>query len=235
MKNPKISVLVSARRNSKYLAKFIMGFMARTRNSIDTELLIMTNVHDSWNLELKEIYKNTFKWFTEDYQLGRAGLHEYFNAMIKEATGDWIIYFCEDHFIMMDSWDQYVRKLIIEQELNSKDILCLIPKFDNCGAMNQILSRGYVEGLGGVIGNHGWIDSYINDVNSFLPDERIIRFDDEMFHDFTHDNPSPMDDSHSQGIIGPAASKLPRYKSEIVKQLIRQDAKKLNEKIRVGY
>ena len=247
LKNPKISVLVSARKNSKFLAKFISGYIANTSNQKDTEMLIMLNDEDTWNNELSEIYNDDFIFMREDYRLGRGGLHIYFNDLYKKAKGDWIIYFCEDHFITMRGWDNYVRSVILRKQLDPRAIYCLVPKFDNCGAMNQILSRGYIEALGGVLGRHGWIDSYINDLNkaafevetedgeSVIIENRVIRFDNEMFHDFTHDQPNPMHDSHLQAVVGPDADKLPTFDTDVVKELIRQDSIRLREKLMEGF
>lgn len=240
----KISVLVAARKNSKYLAKFLAGFMVQTSCDYRTELLVMTNREDTWNYELIYMYRHlnrlarstapelSIEFFTEDLQLGRAGLHQYFNLLLQHATGDWIIYFCEDHFIVMNGWDKYIIDFAEERSLNPSKPWCLIPKFDNCGAMNQVLSRGYVRALGGKLGRHGWIDSYINHVNTQAfadTGSQVLRMDPEMFHDFTHDDPSPMSDAHMQSIIGPAAHRLPEFDSDEVRALIAHDAQKLRE------
>ena len=224
----KISVLVSARRNSKYLAKFLFGINNRTSNPQNIEVLIMLNEHDTWNDDLVNTFQNAtlFSFYRENMQLGRAGLHEYYNELAKHATGDWLIYFCEDHFIIMNNWDLYILKTIKDLELDPADVWCVIPKFDNCGAMNQIISRGYYNALGQKVGRHGWIDSYLNDVNVAIPD-RIIRLDDETFHDFTHDVPNPMSDAHCQSISTKKGDLLPKYDSHINRQHIEEDKQKL--------
>lgn len=229
MKPPiKISVLVAARRNSKYLSKFLFGYFERTHDLENTELLVMLNEHDDWNNELVTFFSSRgVRFFRENKRLGRAGLHEYFNDLYKKADGDWIVYFCEDHFIIMDNWDAYVRNSIEKLELDSRKVWSLIPKFDNVGAMNQILSRGYCQALGGLLGRHGWIDSYINDLNAGIPADRVLRFDHEMFHDFTHDHPSPMSESHMQSVNTDRGNMLPAYDSERTKILIKEDQGKL--------
>lgn len=239
---PWLSILISARRDSKYLAKFLFGLLESTEQPDAVEVLVMLNESDTWNSELVSYFSRlTLKgrtprihFMSENLGLGRAGLHEYFNTLYKRSKGDWIIYFCEDHFITMQWWDSYVLAMIEERKLDPNRIWSLIPKFDNAGAMNQILSRGYCEALGGVVGHHGWIDSFINDVNHLLPPDRIIRFDDEMFHDFTHDWPNPMSGAANQSIITPKARSLPAFKSMEYEKLVRADAKKLNEAIERG-
>jgi hypothetical protein len=267
---PKISVLVAARKNSKYLAKFLLGYFGRTHDFSNTEILVMLNEHDTWNNDLVQYFdwhdhvvrQHYVKFFRENLELGRAGLHEYFNELYKHATGDWIVYFCEDHFIIMDGWDDYLRQLIMgtlelpgpsdqpvqlkndQGPLDPKKIWCIVPKFDNAGAMNQVLSRGYCEAIGGV-GHHGWIDSYINDLNLETFGElsirrhdrnrdRVLLVDDEMVHDFTHDQPNPMSDAHMQSISGNKGKQLPKYGDEVVKHRIRVDSEKLKLAIEGG-
>lgn len=248
---PKISVLVSARKNSKFLAKFLFGLAQNTTYPQSIEVLIMLNEHDTWNAELAK-YCDQGRWpfkvwcQYEDLQLGRAGLHEYFNLLYTQATGQWIIYFCDDHFVTMDGWDKYVQEIIagdatVETEtgpalkhphgfLDHTEPWCIVPKFDNAGAMNQILSRGYCETLGGLVGRHGWIDSYINDVNAAAfgsHPKRVLLMDQEMIHDFTHDQPNPMDNAHQQSVVSEAGKLLPKHGSEVYKHRVQVDAEKL--------
>lgn len=254
----KLSVLVAARKNSKYLAKFLHGYFVNTIGKHqDTEVLVMLNEHDTWNRELVRYYENYTDWnirfFYEDYQLGRAGLHLYFNELYKHCTGQWIVYFCEDHYIIADSWDHQVRQVIdgtalaIKTDgqpevlqhhngrLNPTKIWAIIPKFDNAGAMNHIVSRGLVEQMGGRLAQHGNLDSYLNDVIKWLPRERRIAMDEPLFHDFTHDVPSPMSDAHLQSVISEAGKKMPDYDEAVIAQAVADDVVKLQSAIREGF
>lgn len=220
-----LTLLVSARRNSKYLAKFLMGYFDNTNQPFHTDMLVMLNEHDTWNRDLARYFEGrhpNIRFFYENERLGRAGLHVYFNMLIKQANKtDWFIYFCEDHYIQMRGWDDYVRAKMASYDPNH--VYIGVPKFDNAGAMSHILSRGYVEAVGGV-GHHGWIDSYINELAGHLSHDRIISFDDEMFHDFTHDQPSPMSDAHMQSVDTTRGQRLPRFEAPEVRQIIADDA-----------
>lgn len=242
---PKISVLVAARKNSKYLAKFMHGYFGKTDNQKDTEILVMLNADDTWNADLAHYYwdRSMAKFFSEDYKLGRAGLHQYFNDLLQHATGDWIVYFCEDHYITKPGWDTQVRRLISganftgilsgrDFPLDPNEPWVIVPKFDNAGAMNHIVSRGFVKALGDKLGNHGWIDSYINDLALAAWGKhgpRLIRMDQELFHDFTHDQPNPMSDAHLQSEITDAAKQLPKHGSEVYQHKVAMDAEKLKQ------
>lgn len=241
-----ISAIVSARRNSKYLAKFLFGYFARTSNRHDTQIAVMLNEHDSWNNELQDFFGGIFgvRFEHENLQLGRAGLHQYFNQLLMSTQGDWIVYFCEDHFITMQDWDEQIRKMVQGKlpdgdcagkqfPLDPAEPWVLVPKFDNCGAMNHIVSRGFVRALGHKIAQHGWLDSYINDLMAEFP-ERVLRFDDEMFHDFTHDEPSPMSDAHVQSVSSVKGKNLPPYDSEHVRRLIKNDQERIRQAIQQG-
>jgi len=244
-----LCVLISARRNSKYLAKFLFGLMQRTNNQHPAELdvRVMLNEHDDWNRELVQHFSHhegyvPVQFFRENLQLGRAGLHEYFNQLLVGATADWFIYFCEDHFIVQDGWDDLLLDYVLGTKrsgdsdgkkfpLDPDDIWVLVPKFDNCGAMNHIVSRGFIKALGGRIGNHGWIDSYINDLMREFPD-RVIRIDEEWFHDFTHDQPSPMSDSHIQALSSEKGKLLPAYEDSRVEKQLERDREKIRRAIK---
>lgn len=242
-----ITVLISARKNSKYLAKFLFGLVERTHSLPRLDVRVILNEHDTWNSDLQAFYERytigdwrPFKFYRENLRLGRAGLHEYFNMMLDEPVGEWVVYFCEDHFINARFWDQHLRKYISGEErsgdsegkqfpLNPDDVWVLVPKFDNAGSMNHIVSRGFIKALGGKIGNHGWIDSYINDL--FYTDgplrNRVIRIDEEWFHDFTHDQPSPMSDAHLQTVISARGKNLPKYDTAVVRHRIALDREAL--------
>lgn len=233
---PKISVLLAARKNSKYLAKFLFGFLEHTNGfeKGDVDIHVMLNVGDTWNRELVDYFSanESIMFYYENKKLGRAGLNEYFNEMIPYADGEWIIYFCDDHFITEYDWDLYFNKQIIERELDPDKPYCIVPKFHNVGAMNQMLSRAYVKAIGG-IGRHGNIDSYVNDVNRALGGELerevVQRLDNETFYDFTHDRPSQLDDSRTKTEISDEGLNLPKYNDHIVKRWIEQDAQKVRQ------
>lgn len=236
----KLSVLVSARKDSKYLAKFLFGLLANTVNWADMDVHVMCNEHDTWNHEMLDYFtanEDNFYQYAENMGLGRAGLHEYFNMMVPRARGDWLVYFCDDHFISMPRWDTYVDNYIEGAHragdsdgkvfpLDPAKPWVLIPKFDNTGSVNHIVSRGFVNALNGKLGCHGWIDSYINNLITALPQIRL-RMDEEMFHDFTADVPSPMHEAHLQSMVSKKGAALPKIDGLGTAQKIGEDIDKL--------
>lgn len=241
-KDATISVLIAARKNSKYLAKFMHGLFTRTADFKKIEVFVMLNKNDTWNRELQAFYMalsafypGRIQFMEEDLKQGRAGLHNYFNQLAEYATGEWIVYFCEDHFIIKNGWDDEIRKFADAKNADPDKIYSIIPKFDNVGAMNQIISRGFYVSLG-YVGRHGWIDSYLNDVNKGLPTERVLKMDEELFHDFTHDKPSPMDESHVQSVSPDSLDpkEFPKYDTPRVQRLVQEDRDKLFNQIKRG-
>lgn len=237
-----LSVLVSARRNSKYLAKFMFGLFENS-NTHYLDIHVMLSEHDTWNNELVSFFsKQGVKFHRENMQLGRAGLHEYFNEMIPNTRGSWVIYFCEDHFVSRSGWDHAIDKIISgvllqgdsegkKFPLNPTEPWVIVPQFDNCGAMNHVLSSGFISALNGKIGQHGWIDSYINDLMAAFPD-RVIRMDEAYFHDFTHDVPSPMADSEVQALSTEKGKALPNYDSDLVRMLVEGDRERIKKALK---
>jgi hypothetical protein len=226
MSKPMITVLVTARKNSKYLAKFLMNLIAKTNDWRLLDVKVMVNYDDTWNEELALVMRDHFEieFWGENSNLGRHGIARFFNSMLPDACGDWIVYFCDDHSVIKQGWDSEVLDYIHGRKgggdsenltfpLNPNEPWVIVPKFDNAGSMNHIVSRGYVKAMGSVIGNHGWIDSYINDLMSDFTN-RVIRMEDPIFHDFTHDVPSPMSDEHTKITLSEEVKSLPEYNSE---------------------
>jgi hypothetical protein len=184
----KLSILLASRKNSKFLAKFLMCYMEYTFDISAHELLCMYNTEDTWNQELISQMSSLpgVSFYKEDLHLGRSGLHEYFNTLATHATGDFLIYFCEDHCIVQPNWDQTILAFIRGNKIDPAKVNMIVPKFDNIGAMNQIVSRKWFETLGN-IGRFGNIDSYNNYVAEKIDQTRIHPMDFPLFHDFTHD------------------------------------------------
>lgn len=237
----KLTILVAARKNSKYLAKFLATLHETVSGKYQIDVQLTINKHDEWNQEIIQSFMSLYRRrddmnlfiHEEDAGLGRGGLHEYFNYMLDAAQGDWVIYFCEDHYPYYLEWDDVLMSTIMgfmlhgdsrkhDFPLDSTEPWVIAPQFDNCGAMNHVVSRGFIDALDGNIGNHGWIDSYINDLMADFPD-RVIRMDFPIFHDFTHDEPNPMDDVHTKTIISEEGAKLPKYDSKEYRRRIAED------------
>jgi hypothetical protein len=253
-----ITVLISARKNSKYLAKFFFGLFENTELYDNLDVRVIMNEHDTWNAELARYWDFSangwqhsdgqawIRFYRENLRLGRAGLHEYFNLLLKDGhIGDWVIYFCEDHFINDlhpgKGWDAQLLDYAAGKlrsgdsegktfPLNPDDVWVIVPQFDNAGAMNHVLSRGFIRALGDKVGQHGWIDSYINDLMRDFPD-RVIRVDEPWFHDFTHDKPSPMSDAHLQGTISTRGKNLPAYDSSVTRHRLELDKEAIKKAI----
>ena len=75
----KISMLVSVRPESKFFAHFVAGYLNKTKNFYDTELIIMPAVKNEWNQDLFEYLQRrepSIKFIEEpESGLGQAGHH----------------------------------------------------------------------------------------------------------------------------------------------------------------
>ncbi len=242
-RKPVITALVAARKDSKYLAKFLSAYMVLTGDFDYTPLGVMLSSQDTWNEELVTMFRRiaqrtpdiNISFSFEDRRLGRAGLHLYYETLLNGQLPEWTIYFCEDHYLRTPNWDIIVRTEIEKRKLDPDEVWVIVPGWDNpgIGAMNHILSRGYMRALDGHIARHGNLDSYINHVIEKLPADRIIHLPD-IFHDFTHDVPSMMDDSRTKVELGPEAATIPPWDSDEMRALIAADAEILNKAIGKG-
>lgn len=228
----RISVLVSSRRNSKYLAKYIMGYLTHTEDFGNTELLVMASAQDEWNRDLFQYHgERGIRFFFEDYHLGRRGLHVYFNELAQHATGQWLLYMCEDHVFVQRQWDQCVRR--VAHNYNPDLVYVLLPKFKFPvpGHMSHIVSRGYLN-VAGRMGGHGNIDSWINVAVEAIPSDRKVLIPEELFDDLTH-HPDPMKPEHTHvPFDGSREAEFPAWEQSI--EACRSEGRKLADAIRSG-
>ena len=231
---PKISVLIAARKNSKFLNKFWNGLYLRTKNISNIEVKIIIPESDTWNNEFFELIENV-EVVRESYNYGRAGLHVYFNDLAARATGDWLIYFCEDHFITKDGWDEYLIDYLKDYDPNKAYIVR--PHSTGFDCILHMVSRGFYETLG-VMGRNAWIDSYLNDVMERIPQDRCLYPPEILFHDFSADDPNPMSEAAQHSVFDPNFKEgHPDYlafSDPRTRQLVEEDAAKITKSIEEG-
>lgn len=234
----RIVALVAARKNSKYLAHFLHSYLARTE---DPRLVCVCNAEDEWNGDVIDYFtefEGKFIFYLENYGYGRAGLHLYYQNALQRAQSqdvdweaDWFVYFCEDHEIILYHWDKVLAGILSKYDADKPYIG--VPGWDNTGSVNHVLSRGYIEALGGRLASHGNLDSYINDIAARLPRSHVIRLP-VLFHDFTADHPCMLDDCRTKVELSEAGQKLPLAWTEETKANVERDAEIVKAAIRKG-
>ena len=222
-----ISILLTARENSKYLAKFITTFVAHTKTR-DVELLIFIPPADTWNKELFECFKDKIRIIPDNTGMGRGAGHIFYSELAKEAKGEWLWYVCDDHYLF-DGYDEYILSYIQEHNLDSKKINVIAPFVSNSGRISHILSRKVVELVG--FGQHGNVDSYINEMLEYLEvltGERRLPYVPSIpvMSDFSLDK--ELMHTKNKADFNPIAQ-VQLFKSELMKEKIRNDARKLWE------
>lgn len=179
----KISVLVSSRKDSKFLAHFIMGYLTQTADLSQTELLVMYDARDTWNQDLIKQYDDIITFVPENYGLGRWGLHVYMNELAKLAKGDWMIGLCEDMGFITPGWDQR----FLAEGLDPHQIWMITPHFKPLDLpMAHLMSRGYYE-VSGKFSELWGIDSWLNLLAVRCFHQRIRYVNDLYFYDCSHD------------------------------------------------
>lgn len=167
-----ISVIVPARPNSKFLAHFILSFLEQTEDKINTDLHILASEKDEWNKHLFKYFRDNHQinFYYEDYGLGQRGHHIYLNELSEKSKGDWVLALCDDMDIVSYGWDTYIRGIITNKNLDPIKIYQIVPAFKNAGAVEHILSRGWLE-VTGRWANYPNADSWLNTITGSLPDE----------------------------------------------------------------
>ena len=231
LRNTMISLLVTARSDSKYLAKFITSFMVNTTNFDNVELLVFIDPEDTWNKELFECFKDKIRIIPDNTGIGRGGSHIFYNEVAKEAKGDWLWYLCDDHQLFK-GYDEYIVKYIDDHHLNSSKVNIIAPMCSNSGRISHILSRKTYETIG--FGQHGNVDSYINEMCEYLE----VYVGANVSRTIPHVPPMPvmadlgMDKQlmvHTNKSDFNPVAQVQLFKSEMMKDKIKADARKLFE------
>jgi len=218
-----ISLLVTARKDSKFLAKFVMTFISHTKRFDNVELLIFTPGGE-WNKELLKFFTVMpvpIKVIDDETGLGRGGNHIFYQEAFKSAKGDWIWYLCDDHQLL-DGYDQYITDYI--KDLDPTKPVVIAPAVDNSGRISHILSRKFIDTVG--FAPQGNVDSCINETLERL--ELLTGNTDilhlpliPVLHDFSLDKDlfksEPFDAEYEKAL----------FKSQGLKDKLQADAEKL--------
>lgn len=227
-----ISLLVTARENSKYLAKFITSFVRHTKNFSEIELLIFISPEDTWNKELFECFSDKIKLVPDTTGLGRGASHIFYSEAAKEAKGEWLWYLCDDHYLL-DGYDEYISNYINEMKIDPRKVNVIAPMCVNSGRISHIISRKVFNAVG--FGQHGNLDSYINEMLENLE----VLTGDLYKYPYTPSIPVMVDLGMDKSIMehknkadfNPVAQ-VQLFKSKMMKDKIKADARKLFELVR---
>lgn len=231
--NNKISLLLTCRKDSKFLAKFIMAYMINTTNFNNVELLVLTPPGGTWNKEILEYFSLNVKVFDDNTGLGRGGSHVFYNMLAEKATGGWLWYLCDDHYLY-PRYDEYIKNFIGQAGLLDTEVNVIAPRVDNSGRISHIISRKVYDTIG--FGPQGNVDSCLNDtiehLEVFIGKERhdqILHLPQEpLLHDFSLDKDlfksDPFDAEYEKAL----------FKSKPIRDAIASNAKKLFDVMREG-
>ncbi len=220
----KISVLLLARKRSRFLSHFLFNYFSTTANVTNTELLVMATEGDEWNKDLFKFFEQfPVRFFFENRKLGKNGRHILFNELLKIASGDWILTVSDDHIFTIPDWDESIRTFVESQGIDHDQVFVLLPRHNNAGEISHILSRRWVDTVGR-IAECGAVDSWINEVCIGLPPARIRRTFDVLMSDLGQ-NYEWVDDCGQQDTS--RGDILPRFGMEEVSQQIDIDRQKL--------
>lgn len=231
----KIAVLTLARRRSRFLSHFLFNYCTMTKDFENTKLFVMANAEDDYNKDIFTFFKlhpeYGVKFLFENSGLGVYGRHLYFNELASATDSDWLLHTCDDQMFIYENWDGFIRDYIISKNIDAAKVNVIIPKFSNMGAVDHMVSRGYINALGR-LGGYGNIDSWINRLLAKLPQNRVFYPSRSIMYDFTPDaeiyTPEYLAVDDTKGQL------LPMWGSEEVEKDLILEGNKLLEAIKNG-
>jgi hypothetical protein len=227
-----ISLLITSRKNDKFIGKLAMSILTKTHNMDNIEVLLMASQQDEWNKDLfgyLQLHHN-FKIFTEDYGYGHWGLYQYFNELAKEASGDYLWYLCSDHDIVCENYDTILLNYFKEKNISPDEVWAVTPGFKDCGPVSHIITRKFYE-ITGRIAQSNKVDSWYNDLIYRIPENRRpVMSGVQIMTDYT---PKFNDILSPDDMIGEMSKpgKMLENGSKEYWQAIEKDAQKLNNAI----
>jgi len=117
MKKPKISIILPTRKRTELLVKSISSLLANAADTSNIEILI---AYDSDDDESKTFFQQVWADFiaqssatTRIFEVERFGylnLNKYVNLLGENASGDWIMFWNDDAYMLTENWDELVIK-----------------------------------------------------------------------------------------------------------------------------
>lgn len=180
----KISVLIPTRKRPQRVDQAIMDLVDLAQSPGDLEFVLGVDDDDTDTQEyikdsLMEKLNSRGVTFTalEFERLGYHRLHDYLNAMVKHATGDWLIFYNDDAAMRTQGWDQEIRRY-------DGQFKCLAFDTHNHHPYSiwPIVPRAWIEHLG-TVSNHHMFDAVISQIAYMLGimERTSIKADHERF------------------------------------------------------
>ena len=186
-------MLAPIRPESKFFAHLIMAFLNKTKDFYNTELLLMPAKRNKWNEDLVSYISRkepSIRFIDEPVEeKGQRGHHIYMNELAKHAKGDWIMNFCDDMDILLRDWDEVIREFIRSKELDPEQCFMIIPTFEVAGAVEHILSRGWLETVGcnfNYPNGDSWLNTVVEKTPEIFKKTRVLSLPTTMFEDYSH-------------------------------------------------
>lgn len=165
----KISILIPTRKRPQRLESAIMSLVDLAESPKNLEFILGIDNDDT---DTQQYVKDSLIEKLDSKgvdvtalgfeRLGYHRLHDYLNAMVKHATGDWVIFLNDDAVMKSKFWDQQIRHY-------DGQFKCLAFDTHNHHPYSiwPIIPREWVEYLG-VVSNHHMFDAVISQIAYML-------------------------------------------------------------------
>lgn len=185
-----IAVLLPTRGRTDSLARSVLSLVDHAADQDSIQLILGFDNDDTVGLTYfserlqPELDRRNIAYTVMEFEpLGYARLNEYYNAMVRESSAEWVFVWNDDATIETDGWDN-----IINSHVGQFKLLAIHTHHDHPYSIFPIVPRAWVE-LAGRLSIHQMIDAELSQLAYMLDIwERIEVYATHDRHDLTGNN-----------------------------------------------
>lgn len=186
-----VAILLPTRGRTDALARSVMGLINRAVDLPKVQLLLGFDTDDSVGYDY--FVEHVQPWLDTkgvDYTvmhfepMGYGRLNEYVNALARESSADWLLFWNDDALMETSGWDRIISKYTGQFKL-----LAVHTHNDHPYSIFPIVPKQWMDILGGYLSPHSLTDAWLSQVAYKLDIwERIDVYVTHDRHDLTGNN-----------------------------------------------
>lgn len=243
---PKISILVLAQKNSKYLSNFLFSALNNSnQQDHNIEVMVMLSKEDNWNKSLMDYFDDysegvsaltgrseLVRFYEDDKKLGEMGQHNLYNRLAENARGQWFLLLKDTQPIIMKRWDEKILQKLSEVDTADRMPVTVYLGVDNTDKSSaRLINRAAYEAMDKKIARHGWVDEYLDAAFHNSSATAVNTKNVEFLHDYFYERPDPMDPMLNKVVLSQEGMDQNQFDAAEIQALIAEDNKKITARV----